>query len=402
MIFPLGRSIHRMSRPVLGGDRPAARHGVAVIAALFALVIIGALVAGGFLVGLRHARAVTAGAQGDAAFYAAEAGLNAALARLDSLAVDSLPPGGRLLIEEGTLASGDAYSVDLSRWDAGGDSGARYFLLASRGRAGGLRGGRRSVAAMLRKLPARDFCCSAALETRGAVSLDSGAVVSGFDVPPPVLAAVPELCSNVPPGDRPGLITDAPELLQAAGASLEGSPAVSATSEAAAYGDVETWIAELAWQADLRYPAGSVLGGLGPAVWANGECARSSSSNWGAPQLAGHACFTYFPVVHVSGDLTVTGPGSGQGILLVEGDLTLGGGFAFQGVVLVGGALVVGDGGATVVGGLRVANRGGDFVGVGGAGQVLYSGCVVKRATRGAKVQAPHPLAQFGWFEILE
>jgi hypothetical protein len=378
------------------------RAGFAVIAALFALVIIGALVAGGFMVGLRQARAVAAGVQGDAAFYAAEAGLNATLANLDSLSADSLPPGAPWVLAEATLLNGDSYTVQLSRWDAGSDTGASYFLLASTGRAAGPRGGRRSVAAMLRKLPARDFCCAAALDVRGAgpVRIDSGATVSGLDSEPG-LAEVGQ-CADVTRDDRPALITDAPELLQAAGASLEGNPAVSVTSGPGEYGEVMPWIEELSGQADLGYPPGSVLSGLGPTAWPNGECARSSPRNWGAPGLAADPCFTYFPIVHVAGDLTVVGPGSGQGVLLVDGNLWLGGGFEYRGVVLVGGSLSLGEGGASVYGGVRVADASPDTVRVAGGGWVQYSGCSVRRAMQGAKVQAPHPLAQFGWFEILE
>ena len=150
---PLIDSVFNKCIPHRGAGR-----GFAVIAALFALVIIGALVAGGFMVGLRHARTVAAGVQGDAAFYAAEAGLNATLVHLDSIGADSLPAGERWMLAEETLLSGDAYTVRLSRWDAGRDTGARYFLLASTGRAAGPRGGRRSVGAMIRSLPARDFC----------------------------------------------------------------------------------------------------------------------------------------------------------------------------------------------------------------------------------------------------
>lgn len=378
--------------------------GFAVIAALFALVIIGALVAGGFMVGLRHARAVAAGVQGDAAFYAAEAGLNTTLVHLDSLADDSLPPGERLVLAEATLPNGDAYTVQLSRWDAGRDSGTRYFLLTSTGHAAGPRGGRRSVAAMIRKLPARDFCCAAALDASGAgpVRIDSGAAVSGLDLEPALLGSAAEQCADVTRDDRPGLIIDAPELVQAASASLEGDPAVSVTSGPGEYGGVMPWIEELSGRADLRYPPGSVLSGLGPTAWPNGECARSSTRNWGAPGLAADPCFTYFPIVHVPGDLTVAGPGTGQGVLLVEGNLALSGGFEYRGVVLVGGALAVGEGGASVFGGVRVGDASRDTVRVGGGGWVQYSGCWVRRAVQGAKVQVPHPLAQFGWFEILE
>lgn len=385
------------------GAAAAASRGIAVILTLFALVIIGALVVGGFMVASRQVRAVAAGVQGDAALYAAEAGLSAAFSLLDSVAVDSVQPGERLMVTEGSLVGGDAYSVQLTRWDAGRDTGARYYLLASTGRAAGPRGGRRSVAAMIRELPAGDFCCAAALEARAAVRLDSGAVASGLDVAPAVWSAVPGLCRDVVRSDRPGVLTDAAHLVQAAGAVVEGNPPVTSDAGQSGYGEVTRWIEELAWQADLRYPGGTVLAGPSPTTWANGECARSSPRNWGAPTLSAHPCFTYFPVIHASGDLVIAGPGSGQGVLMVEGDLAVSEGFEFYGVVLVEGSISVGGGGGTrVFGGLRAGSSAPDTVRVLGGGRVQYSGCAVRRATQGAKVQEPHPLAEFGWFEILE
>jgi hypothetical protein len=210
------------------------------------------------------------------------------------------------------------------------------------------------------------------------------------------------LCHEVVPSDRAGVITDAPHLLQATDAVVEGNPPLGTATAPSEYGEVTRWLAELALQADLRYPGDTVLTGLGPTTWANGECARSSPTNWGAPTLPDHACFSYFPVIHASGDLIIAGPGSGQGVLVVEGDLSIGEGFEFYGVVLVGGSVVMGGAGSQVLGGLRVGNEALDTVRVLSGGRVQYSGCVVRRATQGAKVQGPHPLAEFGWFEILE
>jgi len=387
------------SRP--GRTAPADR-GIAVLLTLFALVIIGALAVGGFFVSFRQTRAVAAGVQGDAALYAAEAGLRAGFLLLDSVAVDSIQPGQQWLLTEGSLVGGDSYAVQVSRWDADPESAARYFLLTAAGLAAGPRGGRRVVAAMIRQLPAREFCCPGALETRGVVSLESGSATSGLDFGPSAWAAFPELCRDGVPGDRPGVITAAAQIRQAAAAIVEGDPPVSTNAGPSEYGDVVRWIEELAGRSDHWYPGGSILAGPNPRVWANGECALSAWDNWGAPNLPAHPCFAYFPVIHVSGDLTVVGPGTGQGVLLVEGDLTIGGGFEFFGVVLVGGSLVVGGGESQVWGGLRVGNSPPDTVRVLGGARLQYSGCAVRRAVQGSKVQGPHPLAQFGWFEILE
>jgi hypothetical protein len=283
--------------------------------ALFALVIVGALVAGGYLVAVRQWRATGAGSQGGAALYAADAGLNAGLARLDLGVLDSVRPGDGLTLAKGSLVSGDEYSVRLSRWDAGHDSGPAYYLIASEGRAHGARGGRRQVAAMVRKTPGGDFCCGAGLEARGAVRLDSGAVISGLDIVPDSWAVDAELCGDIELHDRPGIVTDG-RVLPAAGALVQGTPPVASPGSTDEFGDSGRWLQELAVSADLRYPGGTVLANVGPAAWANGECGRSSPSNWGAPTAPGHPCFTYFPVIHAAGDLIVGASASGQGILL--------------------------------------------------------------------------------------
>ncbi len=369
--------------------------------ALFALVIVGVLVAGGYLVALRQWRATGAGSQGAAALYAAEAGLNAGFAGLDSVALDSIRPGDGLMLMEGVLANGDEYSVRSSRWDAGRDSGPSYYLIASEGRAHGAWGGRRQVAAMVKKAPGGAFCCGAALEGQGAVRLDSGAVISGLDIVPGPWATDAELCGDIELRDRPGIVTEG-QVLPAAGALVQGSPPVASPGRADGFGDIGHWLRELAASADLRYPGGTVLSDVGPAAWANGECGRSSLSVWGAPTAPGHPCFNFFPVIHAAGDLTVSSPMSGQGILLVDGDLVIRDGFEFYGVVLVGGTVTAGPGGGHVVGGVRAGALGSDTSRVGMGGEFRYSGCAVERAVEGSKVQAPHPLAQFGWFEILE
>lgn len=383
------------------GSAPVSAGGFALVMALFALVIVGALVAGGYLVALRQWRAIRAGSQGGVALYAAEAGLNAGLAGLDTVALDSIRPGDGLMLMEGFLASGDEYSVRLSRWDAGHDSGPAYYLIASEGRTHGAWGGRRQVAAMVKKAPGGAFCCGAGLEAEGPVMLDSGAVISGLDMVPGPWAMDAELCGDIGLRDRPGIVTDG-QVLPAAGAVLQGTPPLASPGSADEFGDLGRWLRELAASADLRYPGGTVLADVGPTAWANGECGRMSASNWGAPTAPGHPCFTFFPVIHAAGDLTVSSPTSGQGVLLVDGDLVIRDGFEFYGVVLVGGTVTTGPGGGRVLGGARVGAFDSDTARVGMGGEVRYSGCAVERAVEGSKVQAPHPLAQFGWFEILE
>ena len=62
-----------------------------------------------------------------------------------------------------------------------------------------------------------------------------------------------------------------------------------------------------------------------------------------------------YPIVRVSGDLTLSGSNSSSGILVVPGDLDITGGtFYFEGIILVGGKIVF-DAGYTSVSGLVVS-----------------------------------------------
>ena len=68
-------------------------------------------------------------------------------------------------------------------------------------------------------------------------------------------------------------------------------------------------------------------------------------SNWGAPTDKANACFTYFPILYHYGDLSISGSGAGQGILLVEGNLNVQGRIDFYGpVIATGGVNIRGTG----------------------------------------------------------
>jgi len=127
--------------------------GFALVSSVFVLVIIGALVAGGYFVSAHQARIAAAGPQASSAFYAAEAGLSAGMAQWDTIQIDSLLPGRVAFLTSGRLATGDEYSVDVLRLSPGQSRSAGYYLMRSTGRAHGPRGGRRQVAVLLRGRP---------------------------------------------------------------------------------------------------------------------------------------------------------------------------------------------------------------------------------------------------------
>src|SRR5438046_10547507 len=109
----------------------------------------------------------------------------------------------------------------------------------------------------------------------------------------------------------------------------------------------------------LTYPGGTQLTGVGPIAVGPVCQASVAPANWGDPNRAtpAGACETYFPTIHVLGDLRVN-TGSGQGVLLVDGDFTVAGNFAFTGVVIARGGLKMTGTGNKIVSAVRPASVG--------------------------------------------
>ncbi len=373
--------------------------GTATIVAVFVVVIVGAVIAGGYFVAAQQFRIGKAGRQANAAFYAAEAGINAVSATWNVSILDSLEPGETKLLSSGELLTGDRYDVTVTRLDTAQHQHTTYFLATSTGLAHGAWGGRRQVAQILRRQLPDSLCCEAALETQGEVRITEGAAISGRDSG----SAEPQ-CSNPGAGDRAGVLTDqGGEIKLQEGGTIDGVPA-EGRREADGLeflARAEVWFSELASDPDIEYAGGDSVAALAPAVEADGSCARSLASNWGAPGENDHPCFGYFPIIYAGGDLTISSNGRGQGILLVEGDLRIAGELEFQGLVVVRGTLSAGSG-TGVYGGVLAFNTHRDSVSVTEGSQISYSSCAIRRALRGSKLYLPRPLAPYSWLEILE
>ena len=389
----------------VSGTGGSHQRGFALVAAVFALVIIAAMVAGGYFIAAQQLRVAGAGPQASSALYSAEAGLSAMLAGWDPVWADSTEPGATVGLMADQLVSGDGYEVRLTRLDTGLDQRAAYYLASAIGRAHGPRGGRRQIALFLRVGRFAGLCCEAALSAMGPVRVATGAVVQGSDVLPGGWQSVAPGCQGLGPGAEAGILGEALErVVVAAGAVVEGEPPVAEIGRAGSdpLADFDTWYWELEQRADVRYAGGIELPDIAPAVGTDGACDESAPGNWGAPADPGHPCFGHLPIIYVGGDLRIRSPGRGQGILLVDGDLELGGDFDFYGIVAVRGRLVSGEGGGRVHGGLLARNAGLDTVRVGAGTELTYSRCAVQRALQSPKLHLPQPLADFAWFEILE
>jgi hypothetical protein len=330
-----------------GGPKP----GFTLAAALFALVVIAALVGGAFFAARQELRVGLNHRWSEQASGAAEAGLLAALTEGAAGRWRTVAAGDSLRFF-GNLPSGTGrYAGAVHRLNT------QLFLVRATGVD--VTGQSERTVGALARLVSRPIRPPAALTVRGALEMDGTAWIDGRD--------------GVPLG-----WTDCPA------SGPDSLPALARLTADSAVGDAVLlersgldWGALVA-MADRIY-AGSAVGPLAPAPTASGSaCDASVRDNWGEPrrQVPGAPCEDHFPIIYVDGDLTLGG-GRGQGILLVRGDLNISGGTEFTGLVVTTGRLRLADGGGLLVGAVLVLNGGNDPSTLGGGSAVRLSTCAL-------------------------
>jgi hypothetical protein len=373
--------------------RKSDERGFALVAAVFGLVIIAALVTGAFFAA-RQEMSVGRSSQGfQRAFGAAEAGLNNTIVQWNSGSWNALAVGDSAAVS-GTLPSNTgSYAGAVRRLNN------ELFVIRSVGQdpTGATQ---RTLAALARlQLIQMDF--NAALTTRGSVRIGGSSFIDGVDQNPTGWS-----CPSGALDTLAGITTRDSTLISTSGCSgltcLRGDPKIDQDptindSTFFKFGDLD-WD-ELVAMATKSYPAGAV-GPLQPtAVGDATTCTTATLNNWGNPYLTSPplGCLTYFPIIYVNGNLKLTG-GYGQGILLVSGDLEVQGGFEFYGPVIIRGSLKTSGTGGHFNGGLMAANVDLETSSVLGDAVVTYSSCAIARALQ---FNAPgRLLAQRSWAEL--
>jgi len=370
-------------------DRSSER-GFALAATVFALVLIGALIAGVFFAARQSLRLGENVQSAQRAFDAAEAGLHSALADWDPAVYDALAPGrsaafaGRL---GGATGSYEGVVVRLNR---------DLFLIRSVGRdAAGQ--AQRAAGGLVRLAPVSlDF--GAALTVGGPLVVGGASRVegadrapAGWDCPPPGPTA-----SGVAVLDA-GAVTESG---CGGGACLDGDPPVQV--ETASRASAAAAAADSAWLALAAHAAKAYDGDdevitprpVGSAV----ACDSSARDNWGDPAVPASVagCRLYYPIILARGNLEISG-GTGQGILLVAGDLQVDGGFTFYGPVLVRGKLSLVNGGGRFLGGVRASAAALQPSGAGTA-EVSHSDCALTNALLAGAPATP--LAARWWAQL--
>jgi len=376
------------------------KRGFALPVAVFALVVVGVLVTGGFYLARQETRIGVASERSTSAFYLAERGAMEVLSEWDVGTYGSLTAWGTTVAADTTDEG--IWSVRVTRMNT-----RLYFLLATgRVREGsGMFGEASRMLGMIARLTTADIEPSAALTTVGDLTIGGSSYIDGNNQDPSGWGG---FCDPLG-ADKPGvLIDDTTNVKYAGGAyGLDGQPPLDENStlnsdSLLTFGDLK--FDNLVALRDITIPGGTTLTQLEPdsiSVGGNYVCNTAPSNNWGNPNNPSGICGSYFPIIYASGDLKISANDAGQGILLVEGNLSVQGGHEFFGPVIVRGELKTTGTGGHFNGGVIAANVNLDSSTVLGDALVQYSQCAVIRAVlNNANLTRARPLENRSWVDL--
>ena len=385
-------------------SRVSNERGVALAVAVFALVVIGALVAATFFAGRLEQQTGQNSVMAVQAGQVAEAALNETVtSTLNATILNSLSSANgdtALASFTPTVPSGVNPHVTSSRWVR--RLANNLFLvtvLGQRTNSAGAVIAQQSLAQLIR-LNAAEVTINAGLTALGNVDVKGGAEVSGIDAVPPAWTGNPPV-SCPATQDVTGVRINNGTVTYKSDA-VKGNPPTT-TDATLNPASMQSTFNQLKALATLNITDGNPPA-MAPAYTGNPQkCNSAIESNWGEPTVKTDVCFNYFPIIYRNGDLKLQG-GRGQGILLVEGDLTTTGGVIFYGPVFVTGTLSTSGNsgqGAKFFGGVIAGNVAlDDVTKLAGGALVNYSSCAIKRALGGSAV--PGMFAERGFVQLYQ
>jgi hypothetical protein len=373
--------------------------GMALAVAIFALVVVGALVAGAFFAGTQEQRVGENQRRVMTSFGVAESGVQERLVQWDpstqnrvkqypesSVAIVTQPAPGGTGSYNGTWyrMGPNIFLIDVTGQDANTRAGA-----VSSG------GGARQRLGMIARIAPIEFGIRASLTTQGGVSVGGTAEIDGNDQIPTGWAS----CD--PPGPPQAGVRDNGGTVGTSGSGeVNGNPPVvndpTITSASFTTFGGATY-AQLASRANITISGGNI--NTDPS-FVGTACNRSDPYNWGDPHNPASACGNYFPIIHVAGSVIVNNT-QGQGILLVDGNLTVNGSWDFYGIVIIQGDLMTAGGGtadAHFWGGVMAKNADLSTQSLNGHATLNFSSCSILAALQ---AQSPlSPMRQRGWVQL--
>jgi Tfp pilus assembly protein PilX len=347
--------------------------GIALVVAILALVVIGAIVAGTFFISTVEQRTSFNTVQTTQAFEAAEAGLQDGTANWNtnwnSMASGTIQ--GPFTSSSYAASSGSSYNYTVTRLNN------QLFLLKSTG----TRQGATQTLASLIRLMTVNVNATGAVTAGGNVQVGGNATIDGRNTTPTGWSS----CPSAP--DMAG-IRSSGTIATNGSPNIYGSPQRVQNDPTVTQATFATPFDQLKQAATLTFAGGSGTGNYATfptiqpsATGSPATCNRTDVNNWGeplrtAPYVA--ACTSYAPVVYINGNAKFIAGGRGQGILLVEGDLSIAGGFQWIGLVIATGQVQTGNGTSNVTGAILAQNADiGDQTSFSGTPVVSYSKCAL-------------------------
>lgn len=336
--------------------QPRLRDGFALPMALFAMIIIGVIVTGGFYMSSQEHRVSISTDLGAQALNIAEYGLDEAIGTWPSAALGgaagAVQTFGPTPVVNGSAQLGE-YQMRVM------PMGGRLYMLESEGRV--TRGSQNAVrrASGFVRTTTGQLPYTAAVSVYGQLSAGGNAEITGFDA---------DDCHG---GNVPAVVAVDTDLISDGEGKkdrITGEPDVAAepdmtTEELSDFGDVD--LSDLIAMATKIYEHGEAPNNMAPVTMTDSNdnlvCNTGLRGNWGEPNRppdpATPECASHYPVIYGKGDLELQ-TGRGQGILIVEGDLRLTGNMKFYGVVIVLGSFFTAGTGNHVNGSLIVHGNG--------------------------------------------
>ena len=368
--------------------------GMALAVAIFALVIVGALVAGALFAGTQEQRVGESSRRLQQSFGVAELG-----------AFDAIRNWTTTYNQSGAYPTDSTAFIGTTPQGKGSFGGYVYrlnsqlYLIDITGHdtvsaAGGFSGRARQRVGLLARVNPLKVDNQAALTVGGPVVFGGGNVyVKGQDTPPTGWTG----CGPAAPTIAGVRAKNAGDVVNSSG-QVTGSPNVLITPSMDSttfmqYGN--TSYAQIASRANITLPAGSYA----PApVVANGVCNKAVTTNWGDGTTPANPCGGYYPIIHLTGNTTLTN-GDGQGILLADGNVTAGGNFTFYGIVIVRGSFsTVAGGSVKIYGSVLAQSLNLATTAFSGDAVINYSSCAISNALQSTSNAAMN--RSRGWIQL--
>ena len=376
------------------------REGFAMVGAVLAMVLVGAIVTGGFYAAHQETQVTRSTELGDLAQYIAEQGMETVIGTTNAAALDAMV----LNVPDST-----ARNVNVQY---GGRTVGRYTVTITRvanmmyvvrstgtvtvGQAGNNTNSTRTLSNVIRRRTI-DMDNQTAMQVYGDLTVAGTSDISGTDTYRSNWSG----CSTVSSGTAAVTAQPSADITTSGSGDIDGDVRRGSMtgSDFTVFGDM-TW-AEITSLATNVYSSSVTLSDINPTT-TNGVCNTANINNWGAPTNNSNACSNHFPIIWARNNMHITSNSTGQGILLVSGNLSIQSQFEFYGPVIVMGTVDF-QGGSQIIG--SVFAYGGGILGADNttAGNMIvqYSSCGVNRAIMGATGLARGvPIRNRSWMDL--